>query len=319
MPILSTYESGLWKSYFGLLDTLRAYTVWKHEEDGELRADGWRQKPPRFIAVVEDQATFAHLQARAAEVAALPTKWPIQMFDEGWGWGRVQVNDASASKRYPMGEVINLGPVEKNQDAAAREVVAALLVAGHQARLVKEKEGQHLEVTVGPGGLTTRWSSGRAFRLRAWSPAGDQLHDKLSVGAVICRGVLRGIEDGSGSPRKTRADKLQKIATWGEFSLYQPAGKRPASTVKGAPSEPQFPLLDDYEADPSPLAILRLGQPRERLSLTPHQQMILSTLKEGGRLEQYGQKWKLYPAGRGGPQTVKRAEVEALRTAGYLI
>lgn len=211
---LNSHASSLWREYFTVVETLREYAVWRHEEDGQRHAAG-SNRPPRFVAVVADQAAFEGFQQRAVALAILNTKWPIQTFDEVWGWGRVQVNSATHARRLQAGLPVTLGEVDRPEDAAG--VLAALEAAGHQAVVA---DGQ-LVVTPGPAGLTARQGGGRAFRLRAWAEDGTLLHDKLSVGVVVCRGVQRGIEDGSGRSRKTRADALVQVASWNGVTLYQ--------------------------------------------------------------------------------------------------
>lgn len=218
MPSLSTALSPelskQWRDYFHLLDTLRDYAVWRHEEDGEQRANG-NQRPPRFVAVVAHPDRFALYQQRAAEFAHLQTKWPIQFHDETWGWGRVQVNNASHAQRLTTGEPTDLGAVAEADQQKAAQVVSLLQAAGHRAEVMDGR----LMVTSGPQGLTARAGGGRAFRLHVWSEDGHQLH-RLSVGAVVCRGVVRGIEDASSRPRKARADTMQRLVEWGGVTLY---------------------------------------------------------------------------------------------------
>lgn len=150
----------------------------------------------------------------------------MQVFAETWGWARVQVNGATSSRRLPPGEAVPVGPVERGAEPAARDVIAALTAAGHTARVKALLEGEEggprvLEVVPGPGGLSARWGHGRAFRLYAWAPGGEPLHQKVSVGAVVVRGLLRGVEDASGRPRKTRADRLRLVTVWEGVGLWQ--------------------------------------------------------------------------------------------------
>lgn len=217
MPSLETLLnpalSAQWREYFALLDALRPRTVWRHEEDGELRPSGL-QRPPRFVAVVESPERFAHLQQQTAALSDLRTKWPVQLFDEVWGWGRVSVGSGAHSRRLEAGLPADCGQV-RDQGQAAR-VVAALEAAGHSVTVADGR----LMVTPGAGGLTVRQGSGRAFRLAAWSESGKLLHAKLSVGAVVCRGVHQGIHESSG-PRKRRADTLHQVAAWEGMGFWQ--------------------------------------------------------------------------------------------------
>jgi hypothetical protein len=64
-----------------------------------------------------------------------------------------------------------------------------------------------------------RHSAGKAYRLRAWSPDGEQLHGRMQIGAVVVRGVQRGVS-AEQPPRKRRADTLQLICSWGELGFY---------------------------------------------------------------------------------------------------
>lgn len=219
MPSISTALSPeltkQWRDYFHLLDSLRGFAVWRFEEDGQPRENG-TQRPPRFVAVVENPDRFAMYQQRAAEVSHLQTKWPIQFFDEVWGWGRVQVNAASHAQRLNSGEPADMGEVKPSEQHQVMQVVRVLEEAGHRAGV---HDGR-LVVTPGAAGLTARSGGGRAFRLHVWSQDGHQLH-RLSVGAVVCRGVLQGIEDASIRPRKPRADTMTRLAGWGGVTLYQ--------------------------------------------------------------------------------------------------
>lgn len=220
MPSLETMLnpalSAQWREYFALLDALRPYAVWQHPEDGELRPSGL-QRPPRFVAAVESPERFAHFQQQAAALSDLRTKWPVQAFDEVWGWGRVSVGSGSHSRRLEPGLPMDCGQV-KDQEQAAR-VITALEAQGHGAMVA---DGQ-LMVTPGAQGLTVRQGGGRAFRLAAWGETGEVLHSKLSVGAVVCRGVHQGIHESSG-PRKTRADTMHQVTSWEGLSFWQ---KRP--------------------------------------------------------------------------------------------
>ncbi len=213
--ILSPTLSVQWREYFSLLDSLRSFAVWQHEEDGELRPNGG-QRPPRFVAAVADEARFVQFQQQAAAVADLRTKWPVQVFDEVWGWGRVSVGVGSHAQRLTAGLPADLGEVTRADHKQVAGVIAALEDAGHGVRVADGR----LMVTPGPAGLTIRQGSGRAFRLHVWSEQGQPLHHKLSVGAVLCRGVLRGIEDTTGRPRKQRADALKLLAAWNGVGFY---------------------------------------------------------------------------------------------------
>ncbi|GHG13094.1 hypothetical protein GCM10017783_26130 [Deinococcus piscis] len=221
MPSISTIFSptlsAQWREYFSLLNSLRGSAIWRHEEDGESRPNGG-QRPPRFVAVVDDAAHFARFQAQAEALADLNTKWPVQCFDEVWGWGRVSVGSGSRSQRLEAGLPADIGEVSTKELDKVAGVIAILEASGHWAAVADGR----LMVTPGPAGLTARLGSGRAFRLAAWSESGEQLHSKLSVGVVVCRGVLRGIEDTTGRPRKQRADALPKLTNWAGVNLYQP-------------------------------------------------------------------------------------------------
>lgn len=63
----------LWADYFGLLDTLRESAVWRWDEDGQLLDDG-RRKPPRFVAVVDDVASWERLEARVQGLAVVQSR-----------------------------------------------------------------------------------------------------------------------------------------------------------------------------------------------------------------------------------------------------
>ena len=204
--LLNPALSALWREYFTLLDGLRTRAVWRHEEDGEPRPNG-AQRPPRFVAVVEDSTRFAHLQEQVAAFADLNTKWPVQLFDEVWGWGRVSVGTGTHSRRLEAGHAADVGAVKDT--GAALRLVAILEASGHQASVIDGR----LVVTPNLDGLTMRTTGGRAFRLSAWDESGTLLHSKLSVGAVVCRGVRQGIHENSG-PRKTRSDTLEMVASW---------------------------------------------------------------------------------------------------------
>ena len=128
--LLNPALSAQWREYFALLDALRPRAVWRHPEDGELRPSGL-QRPPRFVAVVESAERFAHLQQQTAALSDLRTKWPVQLFNEVWGWGRVSVGSGSHSRRLEPGLPADCGQVT-DQGQAAR-VVAALEAAGHGA------------------------------------------------------------------------------------------------------------------------------------------------------------------------------------------
>ncbi|MFC6619769.1 hypothetical protein [Deinococcus radiophilus] len=218
--------SALWADYFRLLDTLRESAVWRWDEDGQLLDDGQR-KPPRFVAVIEDAASWQRLEALVQELAVVQerTKWPIQLFNESWGWGKVSVTSAVSSRRVPPGEWLSLGVSDAASTQAAEEVVARLVAEGHKARVrqVKAQDGEsggiQLEVLAAPG-LSMRWGHGRAFTLRAWDTDGVMLHRKISVGAVVVRGVQQGIHLDQ-TPRKQRKDTARWVCRWDGKDYYQ--------------------------------------------------------------------------------------------------
>ena len=219
-------EPASWASYFSLLSELRGVAVWRHEEDDQVLHDG-KQQPPRFVAVVDDAAKWQQLVARVEELAQVQgrTKWPVQLFDEHWGWGRVSVTSAVSSRRVPAGEWLSLGVSDTASTQAAEEVVARLVAEGHKARFrqVSPKDGSQggigMEVLAAPG-LSMRWGYGRSFALRAWDTDGTMLHRKLSVGAVVVRGVQQGIHLDE-RPRKPRRDAARWVCRWDDVDYYQ--------------------------------------------------------------------------------------------------
>lgn len=212
----------LWSEYFSIVDSLYERRIWRYdysEEGGFIREDGTR-KPPRFVAVVENDAHWELLKQRVEEVKDLNTKWPIQLLDEHWGWGRVIVGEAQHSQRLKPDEYIALLPLVdmvKNGDSAAKQAIAVLEAAGHTGAVV---DGVFM-VRAGAGGLTLRQGSGRSFVLRGWSPAGDMLHSKLSVGVVVLRGCKLGIELEPRKHRKARKDALARFGGWESWDFYQ--------------------------------------------------------------------------------------------------
>lgn len=218
MPSISTAlskeESARWRKYFHLLDSLREYAVWRHEEDGEVRENGL-QRPPRFVAVVEDERRFRRLVGRAETLGEMTTKWPPQFFDEVWGWGRVHVGDGRRSARLPPGLQADVVGVGGDDLGRVTGLLSELALRGHQADVVDGR----LLVVPGGDGLTVRQGGGRAFRLRAWSESGELLHT-LSVGAVVCRGVRQGVTEGGG-PRKQRADAMTRFGSWDGVSFWE--------------------------------------------------------------------------------------------------
>lgn len=217
MPSISTALnktlSAEWREYFALLDRLRPYAIWRHEEDGELRPNGL-QRPPRFVAVVKKKETFDQLHAEAESLAHLITKWPPQFFDEVWGWGRVTVGAGSHAERLAAGLPADIGEVKPKEQKKAAKVIKQLEAAGHWGQVADGR----LIITPGDSGISLRRGGGRAFRLQVWDEQGTALH-RLSAGVVVCRGVHQGIHEGGG-PRKTRKDALTRITGWGEVSFW---------------------------------------------------------------------------------------------------
>lgn len=219
MPSISTllnqYETGLWREYHQLVDTLRAYAVWRHEEDG-LKRDNGLPMPPRFVAVLESEHTFKGYAKVADMVSEINTKWPPRFYDETWGWARVHVGTGVHSKRLKTGVPVDIARVTAETEQKAIEVIQELEVAGHSGIV---KDG-HLIVTPGPSGLTARESGGRAFKLRAWSEEGELLHT-VSVGVIVCRGIRQGVREARDAPRKRRKDSLQQVAAWEDVTFWQ--------------------------------------------------------------------------------------------------
>lgn len=218
MPSISTAlskeESSRWRRYFRLVRDLREYAIWRYEEDGKPKADG-SQRPPRFVAVVEDERRFHRLMQRAEVLGEMNTTWPPRFYDEIWGWGRVHVGTGSRSVRLPPGLPADVAGVEPKKGELVAPVISALEARGHEARVADGR----LIVTPGPAGLTARQGGGRAFKLRVWSESGELLHT-LAVGAVVCRGVRQGITEGGG-PRKQRSDALKQFAGFGGVSFWE--------------------------------------------------------------------------------------------------
>lgn len=325
MPIMTKTEAAGWRDYFALLEELRNFAVWQHEEDGEDLASG-RRRPPRFVAVLEDEKAWSAFEKR---VAALPitARYPIQMFDQVWGWARVQVNTANASKRLPVGETVVLGEVKRGEEGRASEVVAALVAAGHRASIEGDEETNGaglLSLTPQNGGLTVRWSSGRAFRLYAWSEEGEPLHQKLQCGAVVVR-ACGSVEDDSARRRKPRADRLKRLTSWGEFSVWQSPKKeenRYLPYYEEAEEEVSSPetvvsTVGLFAGDGGSVEQLRLlhrpSHPK------PNHIDLLDALEAGGRLVGSEFSWSLINK-KG--ETVRRVDwrtVSALRKWGCLV
>lgn len=137
----------------------------------------------------------------------------------------MSVTSAVSSRRVPTGEWLSLGVSDTASTQAAEEVVARLVAEGHRARFrqVKPQDGNQggieLEVLAAPG-LSMRWGHGRSFALRAWSPDGVMLHRRLSVGAVVVRGVQQGIFADQ-TPRKQRKDAARWVCRWADVDYYQ--------------------------------------------------------------------------------------------------
>lgn len=214
-------ENALWREYFSLVDSLYTRRIWAYdyEEEGGFTRDDGSRRPPRFVAVVEQDHHWEMLQARAAEVAGLKTKWPVQLLDEVWGWGRVMVGETQHAQRLEAGEEVALLPLverAKSGPQGVKQAIATLEAAGHAGRV---HDGA-LVVIAGPAGLTLRQGAGRSFVLRGWSPAGELLHPKLSVGVVVIRGCEKGIQLEPPKLRKGRKDALTKFGGWESWGFY---------------------------------------------------------------------------------------------------
>lgn len=216
------HSSELWASYQQFLWALRPHAVWRHDQDGEQRADG-RPYPPRFVAVVEDREQLAAFGQRAAALADLTVRWPVQVFPEVWGWARLAVNAAPSTRRFPVGEWVALGAVTSAEMDAAAAFIERMRAAGVEVKLQEQDGGEALRARA-PFPLTVRLSTGDAWRLRAYSPEGALLH-RVAVGAVVVAGLSGGVHVGT-TPRKSRKDRLEQLGTWSGVSLWRPSSTR---------------------------------------------------------------------------------------------
>jgi hypothetical protein len=219
MPSISALtpaQAAAWRRYYTLLDDLRGSAVWEADqvEQAERLAQLGKRVPPRFVVALPDDRNFECMQRAVAELSEITPTWPVQLYNETWGWARVTVNDAYSSKVLQPGDVYEAGEVSATDRPAAQLVARTLRGRGHRVDV-----GEQLVVHVGAQGLTVRHSAGRAWRLRAWSPAGEQLHGRMQIGAVVVRGVQQGVT-AEQPPRKQRADRMQHVASWSDVSFH---------------------------------------------------------------------------------------------------